>query len=208
MLGHVIYHEYIYFLNFLAHIYLSGDSREILIGNFIGDYIKGKKITGYPAEVKRGIMLHRYIDSFTDFHTNTRLSKKIIAEKYGLYSGIVVDIFYDHFLSANWDRYSDIPFREYIHDRYRKLESGFSIFPAGVKSWFPYFIKSNWLETYTSFNGLNMVFKRMSHRTSLPDHGEYAVNQLQQNYDLLKENFIEFFAEMREMVKKDYDITL
>jgi len=195
-------------MNFLAHIYLSGDSMEILIGNFIGDYVKGKKFTGYPEEVKQGIMLHRKIDSFTDSHAITRASKKVIAEKYGLYAGIVVDIFYDHFLSANWDLYSEMPLREYIHDRYRLLDSGFSIFPAGVKSWFPYFIKSNWLETYIHFEGLNMVFKRMSYRTSLPDHSDYAVNQLKENYDFLKENFIEFFADMREMVQKDYNIIL
>jgi acyl carrier protein phosphodiesterase len=195
-------------MNFLAHIYLSGDSREILIGNFIGDYVKGKNISGYPEEVKQGIMLHRKIDSFTDSHILTRASKKVIAEKYGLYAGIVVDIYYDHFLSANWHLYSEIPLREYIHDRYRLLDSGFSIFPAGVKSWFPYFIKSNWLETYIHFNGLNMVFKRMSYRTSLPDHSDYAVSQLKENYDFLKENFIEFFSNMREMVQKDYNIIL
>ena len=195
-------------MNFLAHIYLSGNSREILIGNFIGDYVKGKNITGYPDEVKQGIMLHRKIDSFTDSHSITRSSKKIIAEKYGLYAGIVVDIYYDHFLSANWDLYSEMPLREYIHDRYRLLDSGFSIFPAGVKSWFPYFIKSNWLETYIHFEGLNMVFKRMSYRTSLPEHSDYAVNQLKENYDFLKENFIDFFADMREMVQKDYNIVL
>ena len=195
-------------MNFLAHIYLSGDSKEILIGNFIGDYIKGKKITGYPEEVKQGIMLHRKIDSFTDSHILTRSSKKIVAEKYGLYAGIVVDIYYDHFLSANWHLYSEIPLREYIHDRYRLLDSGVSIFPAGVKSWFPYFIKSNSLETYIHFNGLNIVFKRMSYRTSLPDHSEYAVSQLKENYDFLKENFLEFFTDMREMVQKDYNINL
>jgi acyl carrier protein phosphodiesterase len=195
-------------MNFLAHIYLSGDSREILIGNFIGDYVKGKNISGYPEKVKQGIMLHRKIDSFTDSHILTRASKKVIAEKYGLYAGIVVDIYYDHFLSANWHLYSEIPLREYIHDRYRLLDSGFSIFPAGVKSWFPYFIKSNWLETYIHFNGLNMVFKRMSYRTSLPDHSDYAVSQLKENYDFLKENFIEFFSNMREMVQKDYNIIL
>ena len=195
-------------MNFLAHIYLSGDSKEILIGNFIGDYVKGKKFIGYPEEVKQGIILHRKIDSFTDSHILTRSSKKIIAEKYGLYAGIVVDIYYDHFLSANWHLYSEIPLREYIHDRYRLLDSGVSIFPAGVKSWFPYFIKSNWLETYIHFEGLNMVFKRMSYRTSLPDHAEYAVDQLKENYDLLKENFLEFFSELREMAIKDYDIIL
>ncbi len=195
-------------MNFLAHIYLSGDSKEILIGNFIGDYVKGKKITGYPEKVKQGIMLHRKIDSFTDTHAITRASKKVIVEKYGLYAGIVIDIFYDHFLSVNWDKYSKTPLREYIHDRYGMLDSGFTIFPAGVKSWFPYFIKSNWLETYTNFTGLNMVFKRMSYRTTLPDHGEYAVNQLKENYDFLEEKFIIFFKEIREMVQQEYGINL
>lgn len=195
-------------MNFLAHIYLSGDSRDILIGNFIGDYVKGKKINGYPEEVVQGIMLHRKIDSFTDSHAITRASKKVIAEKYGLYAGIVIDIFYDHFLSANWSRYSETPLREYIHDRYRLLDSGFSVFPEGVKSWFPYFIKSNWLETYTNFNGLNMVFKRMSYRTTLPDYGEYAVSQLKENYDFLKENFFLFFGEICEMVQKEEGISL
>ena len=195
-------------MNFLAHIYLSGDSKEILIGNFIGDYVKGKHISGYPEKVKKGILLHRSIDSYTDRHAITRSSKKIIAEKYGLYAGIVVDIYYDHFLSANWQQFSEVPLREYIHDRYRMLDAGFPLFPAGVKSWFPYFIKSNWLETYTSFNGLNMVFKRMSYRTSLPDHAEYAVSQLRLNYDLLKENFFDFFAGIREMVVQEYDIFL
>ncbi len=193
-------------MNFLAHIYLSGDSREILIGNFIGDYVKGKNISGFPQEVRQGIMLHRKIDSFTDNHVITRSSRKIITEKYGLYAGIVVDIYYDHFLSVNWQKYSEIPLREYIYDRYRLLDSGFSFFPEGVRSWFPYFIKSNWLETYTSFNGLNLVFKRMSYRTSLPDHAEYAVSQLRQNYDVLKGNFTDFFNEIRDMVQKDFDI--
>jgi acyl carrier protein phosphodiesterase len=195
-------------LNFLAHIYLSGDSREVLIGNFIGDYVKGKHFDGYPDAVKQGILLHRSIDSFTDGHAITRSSKKIIADKYGLYAGIVVDIYYDHFLSANWDRYSKIPLREYIHDRYRMLDSGSSIFPAGVKSWFPYFIKSNWLETYTTMNGLTKVFKRMSYRTSLPDHAEYAISQLQQNYEWMKGNFFEFFSELCRMVMEKYDISL
>jgi acyl carrier protein phosphodiesterase len=170
--------------------------------------VKGKNIDGYPAEVKKGILLHRCIDSFTDGHAITRSSKKIVADKYGLYAGIVVDIYYDHFLSANWHLYSKIPLREYIRDRYSMLDSGFSMFPTGVKSWFPYFIKSNWLETYTSLAGLNMVFKRMSHRTSLPDHAEYAISQLEQHYEWLEGNFFDFFSELRKMVIEEYDIPL
>ncbi len=193
-------------MNFLAHIYLSGDSRELLIGNFIGDYIKGKDYEKYPPAIQEGILLHRKIDLFTDSHPITRQAKNLVRERYGLYSGIVVDIFYDHFLSAKWDQYSDMPLKTYVRDRYRMLDSGFSIFPVGVKAWFPYFIKSNWLEAYTSFHGLIMVFKRMSYRTSLPDHSEYAVAQLQDNYKLMEEYFLKFFKDMRTYVSKEYKI--
>ena len=195
-------------MNFLAHIYLSGNSRDILIGNFIGDYVKGKEYIYYPAGIQKGILLHRHIDSFTDQHPVTRSSKKFISERYGLYAGIVVDIFYDHFLSAMWDKYSDMSLSTYVRDRYKMLNTGFSHFPSGVKNWFPYFIKSNWLETYTSFEGLVMVFKRMSYRTSLPDHSDYAVDMLNKNYDELRDGFFVFFEELCAYVTAEHGIKL
>ncbi len=194
-------------MNFLAHIYLSGDSRELLIGNFIGDYIKGKEYEKYPPAIQEGILLHRQIDYFTDTHAITKSAKKLVRERYGLYAGIVIDIFYDHFLSANWDRFSEMPLKTYVRDRYRILDSGFSMFPVGVKTWFPYFIKSNWLEAYTSFHGLVMVFKRMSYRTSLPDHSEYAVAQLQENYDLMNDYFDEFFMDLQTYVSQEHKVS-
>ncbi len=193
-------------MNFLAHIYLSGDSRELLIGNFIGDYVKGKAYEKYPPSIQEGILLHRKIDWFTDDHVITKKAKKLVRDEYGHYAGIVIDIFYDHYLSARWDQFSDMPLREYVRNRYRILDSGFSMFPVGVKTWFPYFIKSNWLEAYTSFHGLVMVFKRMSYRTSLPDHSEYAVEQLKENYEEMESYFDEFFEEIRRYVGSEYSI--
>jgi len=195
-------------VNFLAHIYLSGNSRETLIGNFIGDYVKGKEYKKYSKGIQRGIMLHRHIDSFTDRHAVTRFSRKFVSDRYGKYSGIVIDIFYDHFLSSNWDHYSDCALKPFIRERYRMLDSGFSIFPEGVKNWFPYFVKSNWLEAYTSLEGLINVFTRMSHRTSLPDHSDYAVSRLTQHYDELKTGFTAFFDEICLYVQREYDVSL
>ena len=195
-------------MNFLAHIYLSGNSREILIGNFIGDYVKGNKHADYPTGIQQGILLHRYIDTFTDKHPVTRNSKKFVSERYRKHSGIVVDVFYDHFLSANWGQYSDISLTAYVRDRYKMLNSGFSYFPQGVKSWFPHFIKSNWLKTYASLEGLAMVFTQMSYRTSLPEHSDYAVSQLIKHYDELKSGFFSFFGEICQYVQSEYDIRL
>ena len=193
-------------MNFLAHIYLSGDSRELLIGNFIGDYVKGRDYEKFPPAIQEGILLHRKIDWFTDDHDITKKAKKLVRDQYGLYAGIVIDIFYDHYLSAKWDQFCDMSLKEYVRNRYRLLDSGFSMFPVGVKAWFPYFIKSNWLEAYTSFDGLIMVFKRMSYRTSLPDHSEYAVEQLKENYEEMESYFNEFFEEIRIYVGSKYCI--
>jgi len=195
-------------MNFLAHIYLSGSSEEILVGNFIGDYVKGHDYTLYPSKIKKGILLHRSIDSFTDRHPITRSCKAYIREEYGLYSGIVIDIFYDHFLAVNWSDFCRVSLSRYIHNRYEILDSHFEIFPEGVQGFFPYFIRSNWLEAYVSLGGLESVLRRMALRTSLPDHSEYAIRELRANYSALEKLSIEFLREIIEYVRLEHSIKL
>ena len=88
-------------MNYLAHIYLSGDRELIRIGNFIADHIKGKKYQAFSQGIQKGILLHRQIDSFTDNHEIVRKSKRRLHERYGLYRGVIIDIFYDHYLAKN-----------------------------------------------------------------------------------------------------------
>ena len=92
-------------MNFLAHIYVSGDNDLVKIGNFMADSIRGHSYDVYPMEIQKGILLHRSIDSFTDMHPIYRQSKHRLHEKYGHYSGVIMDIFYDHFLAKNWKTY-------------------------------------------------------------------------------------------------------
>ena len=87
-------------MNFLAHIYLSGDDDELKIGNFIADSVKGKKFSQFPDQVQKGITLHRKIDSYTDSHPIVRESVLRLFPKYGHYSSVIVDILYDHFFSS------------------------------------------------------------------------------------------------------------
>ena len=101
-------------MNFLAHIYLSGDNEELKIGNFIADSVKGKQYLEYPPGIIDGIVLHRAIDTFTDTHPIVSRSVERLFERYGHYSRVIVDILYDHFLAANWKDYSDIPLKGQI----------------------------------------------------------------------------------------------
>ena len=120
-------------MNFLAHIYLSGENKLVTIGNFVGDGVRGNKFKNYPKDVQIGIQLHREIDTFTDAHPIFRQSTKRLHKGYGHYSGVIVDIFYDHFLAKNWKVYSDVPLADYIQEFYKSLNENFIVLPPRFK---------------------------------------------------------------------------
>ena len=193
-------------MNFLAHIYLSGESEQVMVGNFIGDAVKGRNYNKYPELVQQGITLHRFIDSFTDTHQLVQRSKFLFNSQYHKYSGVIVDIFYDHFLTRTWDTFSKIPLSEFIYITYDILKRNSLVFPGRVKRYFPFFILNNWLESYTCVSGIESVLNRMSKRTSLPDKTSFAIEVLLENYTLLEEHFLEFFPQLIEAVSKQFDI--
>jgi acyl carrier protein phosphodiesterase len=193
-------------MNFLAHLYLSGNHEDIMVGNFIGDYVKGKEYMYYPESIRKGVMLHRYIDSFTDNHPITKISRSHISIKYGKYSGIITDIFYDYFLSTSWDSYNPMELQSYIDYVFATLKKHYYDFPQGIKNWFPNFIRNNWLIKYSSIEGIEEVLHRMSSRTSLPEHTSFAINILRENESEMRKEFEEFFFSIRAFVEKDHGI--
>lgn len=195
-------------MNFLAHIYLSGESEQILVGNFIGDAVKGRNYGNFPVLVQKGISLHRFIDYFTDTHPFVQRSKSLLNSHYHKYSGIIVDIFYDHFLSRSWNMFSDVPLREFIYNTYEILIRNSDLFPNEVKRYFPFFVLNNWLETYTCVSGIESVLQRMTVRTSLPDYTDFAIETMLKEYASFEEQFLEFFPELIEAVQEKYKIEL
>lgn len=195
-------------MNVLAHIYLSGDSDDIIIGNYIGDYVKGRDYLKYPDQIRRGIILHRNIDAFTDKHPVVHRSKIHFSRKYHKYAGVVVDILYDHFLTKEWDTYSRRPMESITYQFYRAMVNNYNILPPKVQDRFPFFIINNWLESYKTSKGLRTVFNALSRRTSLPRETKFAIKSLKKNYYSLNEDFMEFFPQLIEYVENDFDIQL
>jgi len=193
-------------MNFLAHIYLSGENEEILLGNFIGDAVKGKDFSKFSDLVKKGLSLHRFIDSFTDGHYLVRKSKFLLYSHYHKYAGVVTDIFYDYFLSIYWNNFSEEPLREFIYRKYETLFFLSPRFPNSVKRIFPFFVWQNWLECYTRFSGIEKVLRQMAMHTSLPDEANFAMHVLDEHYDDLKDHFLEFFPIMLEEVTERYNL--
>lgn len=193
-------------MNYLAHIYLSGDSDEIILGNFIGDYVKGNKYLDYPEQVSYGIRLHRSIDLFTDQHVLVKECINFLKPGYGRYAGIVIDVFFDHFLAANWNMYSEYTLRQFSKHAHAVFLSNFLLLPFRVKQFLPFLIQHKRLESYAHRDSMFQVLEIMSRRTSLPANSEWAMQILHQQYDQFEALFRSFFAEMIEYVETDCGI--
>jgi acyl carrier protein phosphodiesterase len=183
-------------MNFLAHIYLSGDDDGVIIGNFIADGIKGSKYKNFPHSIQKGILLHRGIDTFTDKHPIVRLSTARLHNKYSHYSGVIVDIIYDHFLAKNWSRYHPQPLSEFVDDFYELLQNNYEILPANIQYLLPIMISDNWLLSYSTVEGISTILSKMNKRTDKKSKMNLAVMELENHYVEFEEEFTDFFEEL------------
>lgn len=183
-------------MNFLAHIYLSFDDKEITLGNFFADHIRGNKFKHFPEKIQKGILLHREIDTFTDSHPIAKRSSKRLHKNYSHYSRVIVDIFYDHFLAKNWSVYSQVPLEKYVENFYDLLEENYGILPLATQRMMPYIITDNWLYNYANLEGISRVLNGMNRRTKNKSKMNFAIVDLEQNYDAFENEFTEFFAEL------------
>jgi len=188
-------------MNFLAHLYLSGDDDRLIIGNFIADMVKGQKINGYPSEIIKGIKLHREIDAFTDNHHIFRQSKERLREKYRLYAGVIVDMYYDHFLAKNWPSYSKHPLNEYADKAYKLLQQHFDLLPPKARYILPFMVENNWLVNYADPEQMKRYFGGMSRRTPFVSGMEHAVDDLLLHYSDFGREFADFFPELKSYVE-------
>lgn len=162
----------------------------------MADSIKGNAFNLYDSELKKGILLHRFIDRFTDSHPIYRKSKHRLHEKYGHYSGVIMDILYDHFLAKNWATYSEIPLAEFAATFYELVQDHETLLTERAKSMVPYMIKNNWLVAYASISGLEMILVQMDYRTKHRVHMQEAVIELLKFYSDFEDEFTQFFDEL------------
>ena len=162
----------------------------------MADSIRGQHYLEYPDEVRNGILLHRAIDTFTDAHPVYRKSKHRLHEKYGHYSGVIMDIVYDHYLARNWAKYSDETLEDYAASFYELLQDNYDILTEKTKDMMPYMISRNWLVSYSSLEGLQMILFQMDHRTKNRVAMHEAVVEVREFYGEFEEEFFLFFEEL------------
>lgn len=151
-------------MNLLAHIYLSGDDRPLLLGNFIGDAVKGKAYNDYPPGIRKGILAHRFIDSFTDDHPLGKEARALIRPFAGKFAPVVLDLLYDHFLAREWARYHSLPLDQYALQVYRILGEYSDWMPQRIRKMYWYMSRDDWLTGYATKEGIQRAMQGLSRR--------------------------------------------
>lgn len=188
-------------MNFLGHIYLTGSDKELLLGNFMADSIKGNSYMEYPENIQKGILLHRFIDSYTDDHPAFRNSTSKLHADFSHFSGVLVDIFYDHFLAKNWKTFHPTPLDVFAQEFYTYMQKRYDLMTPTMQYIFPYMKDNNWLLRYSTLEGIEKTLSEMGSRIGREYQLEKSVINLDKEYDSFKQDFEIFFADIKATAK-------
>jgi acyl carrier protein phosphodiesterase len=187
-------------MNFLAHIYLSKDYPREMIGNFMGDGVRGRDLSHLESEIARGVQLHRFIDEYTDNHPVVEKSKIRLRPQFRKYAPVIVDVFYDHFLADKWSNYHPKGLKLFVEDTYNFLLENRNVLPSSTQRMLPYMIEHNWLYNYRKIEGIDRALYGLSRRATFESKMEHSSLALEQHYSQFEEEFESFFPELIEGV--------
>ncbi len=190
-------------MNYLGHAFLSFGNDDILTGNMIGDHVKGRlALEQYPEGIKKGILLHRKIDAYTDAHFATQRAKLLFRGEYGLYSGAIMDTLYDHYLANDPKLFStQEALLEYTKTVYLQLEMNESYFPPKFAAYFPFMKEQNWLLNYRTLKGMERSLNGLARRALHMPPIEKAYEIFVTNYYQLNQCYYEFIDDVIKFVK-------
>ncbi len=192
-------------MNYLAHCYLSFDDPQIMVGQFIADDIKGKKYLEFPDRIRDGIILHRFVDEFTDTFPSCLELRAEIRGELGLYSGVAIDVYFDHLLSINWSKYSEIRREDFIRNVYKVLDNSEFMMTDRRKFIYGKMKEYDWLTRYNTLKGIELTLEQMSKRVMNGSQLQKAAEKLEKHQKKAEEVFEIFFPKLISASKSKLD---
>ncbi|HEX6193372.1 MAG TPA: ACP phosphodiesterase [Chitinophagaceae bacterium] len=193
-------------MNYLAHAWLSFLDPEIMVGNLISDFVKGKKKFGYPAGIQKGILLHRILDTYTDNHPATREAREIFRPHYRLYCGAFIDVVYDHFLATDDNEFNDQSLLDFTSTAYSFLANHSTWLPERFAGMFPYMRSQNWLYHYRQKKGIERSMEGLVRRSAYMQESATAYQLFEEHYQRLGVYYRQFWADMRPFALQQFEI--
>ncbi len=188
-------------MNFLAHAHLSFNNPELLVGNMISDFVKGKSKYDYPKGIQNGIELHRAIDTFTDSHISTKNARQYFKDAVGAYSGAFVDVSFDHFLATDTKEFNEASLMAFCNDTYTTLTKYVHILPIRFANMIPFMVSDNWLFNYSKIWGIKRSFEGLTRRAKYLNDSIAAFESFNNHYYPLQKCYIEFFPMLKEFAR-------
>jgi acyl carrier protein phosphodiesterase len=201
-------------MNWLAHLYLLETDTENRLGNLLGDLVKGREIVMLNCNLKKGVDLltatlrerHYAIDTFTDTHEIVKISKRRMGKDHARFSGVLIDVFYDHFLAKNWASYSQMKLSDFTAEIYKSFQSYPGEIPAEAQQIIQCMIKEDWLTSYQYLDGIDYTLKRIEHRIKRRSGRHFflvgAMEILKQEYVNLDQDFQSFFPDLQQKMQE------
>jgi len=183
-------------MNFLGHLYLSGDEPLVIVGNFMADAVKGRDLDRFDPDVQRGIRMHRTIDVCTDQHPITLAGRERLREHTGKYAGVALDVFYDHVIAANWQELHPEPLPVFAQRMYALLQDHAHLMPLRTRDMLPYMVRYDWLTSYAQVDGIGRALHGLSRRVPAGAALQDAEQVLQRYYTEYRTEGLAFLREM------------
>jgi acyl carrier protein phosphodiesterase len=190
-------------MNYLAHIYLSGENPALIIGNLLGDMIRNHEVEVLDSDLQKGVYLHRLIDSFTDAHPSIKLINKVFRETQGKYAPVVTDIILDHVLALHWEKYKSEPFSDYCNRMYDLMDDHYAVMPVHARKRVASMVNGRWLHSYASEEGIKYAFSRLARRARFSNRFEVALETYLLYQAEIDQLFFDFFPDILERTR-DY----
>ncbi len=168
----------------------------------MGDFVKGNQYQNYPDKIAKGILLHREIDRYTDSHPTVGISKDRLRVKYRHYAGVIVDMFYDHFLAKNFEEFHSMNLKDFTEHHFQHLMNFINEMPPRAQNMLPYMVKNNWLLAYAKLEGIQRALTGMSRRTKFESKMDEAIQDLIENYDGFETEFRVFFPQIIDHISQ------
>lgn len=183
-------------LNYLAHLYFSESTVESRVGNLLGDFARGVDINQLPLSVRLGLINHRSIDQFTDTHQQVRELKTLFSPQRRRFSGIVLDVLFDHFLIHHWHRYTSESLNNFLDQAYGDLHQGLPLMPQHMQRAVTRLIEGDWIRSYEDIDQVGFALDRIAGRIRFQNDFTGSINEVQKQYGVLEAGFLQFFPDL------------
>jgi len=183
-------------LNYLAHLYLAQPNADSHLGNLLGDFGGKTHIQGLSIAVKLGLDNHYLVDKFTDGHWAVKQAKSYFSPQRKRFSGIALDVLFDHFLIRHWSQFSKIPLVQFKQNSYALLNENLSFMPNKMQQVITNMTQNDWFKEYETIEGIGFALDNIAKRIRFPNQFNGSIEDINRNYLELEKVFLTFFPEL------------